>query len=340
MKCKMAVLLVGLMWLEITARAQKSAPFHLVQTITMDAGVQGKFDHMAVDVNGDRLFLTAPQHHTVEVFDLKSGKWTHSITGLGKPAGIVYVPKTDQVLVSDGEPGSCKIIDGSTYRVIGDVKLVADADSLAYDAPAAILYVVNGGKDVGEKFSRVSVVDVETRKNLADIKIDGETLEAMALEKSGPRLFVNVTSLNKVAVIDREKRKQIAAWDVTDAKANVAMGLDESDHRLFLATRGPGMLIVLDTETGKSVAHLPAAGGVDDLAYDAQRKRIYMSGSDGFVNVYQQKDADTYEPLPTIPTGPGARTSRFVPEENRLYVAVPAVKGGKPAEIQVYEATP
>jgi hypothetical protein len=79
---------------------------------------------------------------------------------------------------------------------------------------------------------------------------------------------------------------------------------------------------------------------VDDLAYDAQRKRIYMSGAEGFVNVYQQKDADTYEAFSKIPTGAGARNSRFVPEQNRLYVAVPAVKGGKPAEIQVYEVTP
>ncbi len=340
MKCKTTLLLVGLMWFGITAGAQKPAPLHLVQTITMDAGVQGKFDHLAADVNGNRLFLTAPQHHSVEVFDLKSAKWMRSITGLGKPAGIVYLPKTDQGLVSDGEPGSCKIIDGSTYQVIGDVKLVADADSLGYDAAAALLYVVNGGKDVGEKFSRVSIMDVKARKNLADIKIDGETLEAMALEKSGPRLFVNVTSLNKVAVIDRAKRKQVATWDVPEAKNNVAMGLDESEHRLFLATRAPAMLVVLDTETGKSVAHLPAVGGVDDLAYDAQRKRIYMSGAEGFVNVYQQKNADTYEAVSKIPTGAGARTSRFVPEQDRLYVAVPAIKGGKPAEIQVYEVTP
>jgi len=340
MKRKMAVLLVGMMSFGITVHAQDSAPLHLVQTITLDAAVQGKFDHMAVDIAGGRLFLTAPQHHSVQVFDLKSGKWMHSVTGLGKPAGIVYLPETNQVLVSDGEPGSCKIIDGSTYQVVGDVKLVADADSVGYDAPANLLYVVNGGKDVGEKFSRVSVVDVKAHKKLADIKIDGERLEAMALEKSGSRLFVNVTALNKVAVIDRANLKQIATWDVTDAKENVAMGLDEPEHRLFLATRGPAMLVVLDTETGKPVAHLPAVGGVDDLVYDAERKRIYMSASDGFVSVYQQKNPDTYEAIAKIATGPGARTSKFVPEQNRLYVAVPAVKGGKPAELQVYEATP
>lgn len=159
---------------------------------------------------------------------------------------------------------------------------------------------------------------MKARKHLADIKIDGDRLEAMALERSGPRLFVNDTALNKVAAIDCEKRTQIATWDVSDGKENVAMGLDESDHRLFVATRGPALLVVIDTESGKSVAHLPAAGGVDDLAYDSQRKRIYMSAAEGFVNVYQQKDADTYEAIAKISTGAGARRSKFVPEQNRL----------------------
>ena len=31
--------------------------------------------------------------------------------------------------------------------------------------------------------------------------------------------------------------------------------------------------------------------------------------------------------------------SRFVPEQNRLYVAVPAGKDGKPAEVQIYEVS-
>jgi hypothetical protein len=89
---------------------------------------------------------------------------------------------------------------------------------------------------------------------------------------------------------------------------------------------------------GKQVASLPAAGGVDDLAYDAARKRIYLSAGEGFVNVYQQKTPDTYEAVAQIPTGPGARNSRFVPEQNRLYVAVPAGKD-KAAEVQVYDVS-
>jgi DNA-binding beta-propeller fold protein YncE len=332
-------LLISIVCLSATAQSQPlPPPLRLVQTLTMDKAVTGRFDHMAVDVQGNRLFLTAADHHTIEIFDLKSGKWIRSITGLGKPAGIVYVPETNRVLFSDGA-GSATILDAASYKVVGAVKLADDADSVGFDRDANILYVVNGGKDVKETFSRLSIVDTKSQKSLGEIRIDGERVEAMALETRGPRLFINVTALNNVAVLDRKTRQLLATWSLGDARENVSMAFDEADHRLFVATRQPGRLIVLDSDTGKQVATLPAAGGVDDLAYDAARKRIYLSAGDGFVNVYQQKTPDTYEALAQIPTGPGARNSRFVPEQNRLYVAVPAGKDGKPAEVQIYEIT-
>src|SRR5712691_6357132 len=94
---------IGIACLGVAVQSQSRASLHLVQTLTMDKGVTGRFDHMAVDVQGGRMFLTAADHHTIEIFDLKSGKWMRSITGLGKPAGIVYVPETNRVLFSDGK---------------------------------------------------------------------------------------------------------------------------------------------------------------------------------------------------------------------------------------------
>jgi DNA-binding beta-propeller fold protein YncE len=328
--------LICVVCLGVAIESQPAAPLHLVQRLTMDKGVTGRFDHMAVDIKGGRLFLTAADHHSIQIFDLKTGKWLRSVTGLGKPAGIVYVPETNRVLFSDGA-GSYNVLDAAAYKIVGTVKLADDADSIGFDRDANIMYVINGGKDVGEKFSRLTIVDTKNQKSLGEIKIDGERVEAMALEKGGPRLFINVTALNKVAVVDRKTRKLITTWDVPDAKENVSMAFDEAGHRLFVATRQPGRLIVFNSDTGKAVASLPAAGGVDDLAYDAARKRIYLSAGDGFVNVYQQKNPDTYEALAQIPTGPGARNSRFIPEQNRLYVAVPAGKDGKPGEVQIYE---
>src|SRR5438093_7341319 len=143
--------LICIAWLSASAQSPSPAPLRLVQTLTMEKGVTGRFDHMAVDVQGGRLFLTAADHHSIQIFDLRSGKWMRSITGLGKPAGIVYVPDTNRVLFSDGA-GSYNVLDAATYKIVATVKLLDDADSIGFDRDANIMYVINGGGDVKETF--------------------------------------------------------------------------------------------------------------------------------------------------------------------------------------------
>ena len=187
-------------------------------------------------------------------------------------------------------------------------------------------------------------MDTVSGKKLADIKLDTNRLESMALEKSGPRLFVNMTGANKIGVVDRQKRTVVDTWPVTAAVENVPMQYDESTHRLFVATRKPSKLVVVNTDTGKEVTSLPTADSVDDLAYDAANHRIYLPGGNlngavGAVTVVQQKDADHYEVIANIPTKPGARTARLVPELNKYYVSV-STKGPQEAQILVYDVVP
>ncbi len=84
------------------------------------------------------------------------------------------------------------------------------------------------------------------------------------------------------------------------------------------------------------MADFPAVGLLDGMFFDARRKRLYVTGGEGFIDVFQQQDADHYSSLARIPTRPIARTSLFAPELNRYYVALPR-KDKEPAEIRVYE---
>ena len=214
------------------------------------------------------------------------------------------------------------------------VKLLEDADSIGYDPATKYLYIDNGGGDVHETYSMLSVVDTTSGKKVADMKVDGETLEAMALETSSPKMYVNNKAKNRVDVIDREKREILASWPITKGKTNVAMALDEANHRLFVACRS-GDLIVFDTTSGKELSSLPIAKGVDDLAFDKDSKRIYAA-ADGFVDVYQEESPDSYKLLAKVPSGPAARTARLVPELKRYFVAVPQHET-IPSEVLVYE---
>ena len=318
----------------VAARSQDSAPLKLAQTFKLLPDIKGNFDHFAIDTKNNRLFATPEGYKAVLVLDLKSGKLIHTIRGIEKPHAILYREDLNHLYVTDGEAGELKIFESTSYALLSTVKLLLDTDSIGYDPATKFLYIDNGGGDVHETYSMISVVDTTAGKKVADIKVDGDTLEAMALEKSSPKMYVNNKAKNQVEVIDRNKREIVASWPVTKSKTNVAMALDEANHRLFIACRG-GDIVVFDTTSGKELTALPITKGVDDLVYDADSRRLYAS-ADGNADVYEQSDPDHYKLLGKVPTGPMGRTALLVPALKRYFVAVPQ-HGAENAEILAFE---
>jgi hypothetical protein len=121
---------------------------------------------------------------------------------------------------------------------------------------------------------------------------------------------------------------------VPDAGANFPMALDATGERLAVVYRKPALLAVFDARNGNVVARLPTCGDADDVFFDAKRQRIYVSCGEGAVDVVQ-RESDAYRELGRVPTVSGARTSLFVPDLDRLFVAVRA-SGQEPAAVWVY----
>src|SRR2546421_8688278 len=334
MKKRSLVLVAALMVLGVQARCQGAAPIKLIQTLELPAEVKGNFDHFGIDMKGGRLFATPEGYHAVVVFDLQTGKLIHTIDGIGKPHAVLFREDLNRIYVTDGDAGDLKIFDGTTYSLVSSVKLLEDADSIGYDPATKYLYIDNGGGDVHQTYSMLSVIDTTAGEKLADLKIDGETLEAMTLEKSTSKMYVNNRAKNQVSVVDREKHQLVASWPVTLCKNNVAMALDETNHRLFVACR-TGQIAVLDTQTGKEVMSFAITKGVDDITYDAASKRIYAA-CDGAVDIFEQSSPDIYKSLGSVPTGPMGRTARLVSELKRYFVAVPQ-HGTTSARVLVFE---
>ena len=115
------------------------------------------------------------------------------------------------------------------------------------------------------------------------------------------------------------------------------MALDEEDHRLFIVCRLPARVVVLDTDTGKVIEKLPVVGDSDDVFYDKARKRVYATGGEGAISVFQQQDPDRYRQIANIPTVKGARTSFFSPDLGEFFVAARR-EGFEPAAIRIYSA--
>jgi DNA-binding beta-propeller fold protein YncE len=302
-------------------------PVVLTRFIDLPA-VEGRIDHLALDAARHQLFVAALGNNTVEVLDLDKGVRVQSLRGFPEPQGIVALPDLNLVAVANGQAGDLRMLDMVTRQIRTTVPLSEDADNVRYDVVAKRLYVAHGS-------GAISAIDAGSGRVLGAVALNGHP-ESFQLERSGTLIFVNVPNAKHVAVIDRQTMKLVTTWAVTGAEANYPMALDEENHRLFVGCRRPARVLVFDTRSGSQIGTFEISGDADDLFYDAARKRLYISCGDGFLDVFQQLDIGRFTRVAQVPTAAGARTSLFVPEQQRLYLAVPH-RGDQKAEIRVYE---
>jgi DNA-binding beta-propeller fold protein YncE len=319
------LILFELLNLTRSAAAGPALPLALERKIPLGE-VQGRIDHLAIDLVRERLFVAELGNDSLGVVDLAAGKLLRRIGGLAEPQGVAYDPATDTVYVADGGDGSLHRFRGAQLTPLGTIRLGGDADNVRLD-PAAGRVVVGYGDGA------LALVDTASGKPATEIRLPGHP-ESFQLERGGRRIFVNVPDAHQITVVDRRIAQPVAAWGLADAQANFPMALDEDDGRLVVGYREPALLAVFDTGSGTPIARLPACGDADDVFFDAKRQRVYLSCGAGFLDVIQQR-GDAYAEFARIPTLWGARTALFVPELDRLYLAVRA-SGSEGAAVWVF----
>jgi hypothetical protein len=125
MKKSRALCSILLVAFTVPANAQEKELLKLVATTPLP-GFSGDFDHFGVDLKGNRLFLTAEEHQSVEVFDLQTGKRIRSITGFEEPHALIYLADSDRLIVSDGneKAGMVRLVSGKDYKILDTIKLL------------------------------------------------------------------------------------------------------------------------------------------------------------------------------------------------------------------------
>ncbi len=321
--------LAGLVAVLLATLASAAEPeLKLVQTIPLK-GRQGKLDHLALDSKNDRLFVANKPNNTLDIVDLKAGKLIQQVGAQQGIQGIAYAADLDRIFVGLGQGGYCNIFDGKGYKLLKSVKFQDDSDNVVYNPKTQRVYIEHAEHSLG-------VIDAKTFEVKADIKLpaDGEQFE---LETARPRLYINITPLGQVAVIDTESNKITTTYQLKLAASNVSMALDEPNHRLFVACRKPAAMVVLDTESGKEITSVPIGGEVDNLFFDAKRKKLYAICGEGVINVIRQVDANKYEAIEKVTTEKTARTGHLDADTGRLFLAVPRLPGKDAPEIRIYK---
>lgn len=322
-----AALLAG--WHPPIALAADTGPLVLERKTPL-GDVSGRIDHFAVDLARQRLLVAELGNDTVGVLDLAQGKVVHRLTGLKEPQGVGYVPGADAIYVANGGDGTVRRFRAADYAALDTVKLGDDADNVRVDTAA-------GQVIVGYGSGALAVLEAASGKRIGEVRLPAHP-ESFRLEPNGARIFVNAPNARQVTVVDRKGSRQIAAWSLNGAGANFPMALDDTAGQLAVVYRKPATLAVFETMRGDVIARAPTCGDADDVFFDTKRHHLYISCGEGALDVFQRR-GDTYQELGRIPTMPGARTSLWVPELDRLFLGVRA-SGREPAAVWVYRPAP
>jgi len=327
---RLYVLVSFSLWLATvgSARAADSPALAIESKITLGE-VQGRIDHLGVDLKRQRLYVAELGNDSVGVVDLKAGRVIQSLRGLKEPQGIGYEAQTDTLYVANARDGSVHFFKGEDLAPLGSVDLGEDADNVRIDQATHRVWVGYGS-------GALAVIDPDSRRKIADIPLKAHP-ESFRLASAGPEIYVNVPDAGQIAVVDSNAGRQVATWKTDDLRSNYPLALDESGQVLAVF-RHPARLAIFRAQDGHRLQVLDTCGDSDDLFVDAKRHRVYVTCGEGVIDVFS-RNASGYRHSGKLTTSAGARTSLFVPELDRLYLAARATSSA-PAAIWVIRPEP
>jgi hypothetical protein len=298
--------------------AAKPTTLVLERSIALQ-GVSGRIDHMAVDLRRHRLFVAELGNGSIDAIDLAAGAVIRRIQGLKEPQGLAYAPETDVLAVASAGDGSVRLFRGAELSPAGILNLGDDADNIRLD-PRAGNFVVGYGNGA------LAVIDPGHVAVLRRVPLKAHP-EGFQSDPNTGRAFVNVPDAREIAVVDLDAGRQVASWLLPDLRSNFPMALDPARAVVAVVFRHPARLALFDARKGAAIITAETCGDADDVFFDRQRSRIYVSCGEGGLDVWRE-DGRQLRRLEAVRTAPGARTSLFVPEWDRLFVAARAGFGG------------
>src|SRR5258706_3793758 len=325
------ILVLGVLALALGVSLAQAAPSSLLLEVKIPLGnVAGRIDHLAIDSARLRLYVAELGNNSIGVVDLTTNRLIRTVGGFLEPQDVGYEPSTDTVYVTNGADGSVRVLRGDDLRPIGRIDLAGDADNLRIDTAHRRVVVGYGNGALG-------VIDPQSQKLVADIPLKAHP-ESFRLAGDDQLVYINIPDAHEIAVVDLRARRQVSSWRMGEFSSNYPMMLDGARHELWVAFRSPSKLVALDLKTGVRIAALDSCSDADDVFVDAKRDRIYVSCGAGFVDVWRRHGV-SYVKLESVVTVVGARTSLFVPDLGRLYLAVRATPTER-AAIWVFRAAP
>jgi len=281
----------------------------------------GSFDYLTLDSSTRRLYVS---HATqVDVLDADSGKVVGSIPDTPGVHGIAIASSFKHGFTSNGAEDKVSMFDSETLKVIMKIEVGKGPDGIYYDPGTKRVFTNNHGSH------DISAIDASTGKVIGTVEIGGDGEQAVV----GADGFVYVSSENtdEIVVFDPKTLQVKKRLPVVEAKGPAGLAYDSITNRLFIALHHDPKMVVMDAGSGKTVSSFPIGNGADFAGFDPESRLIFLSCSDGTLNIFHQGSADEYENAGTVKTQPSAKTMAFDPKTKNIFLSA--------AEIEVIPPT-
>ena len=288
------------------AATESGALYKISQSIPL--GSPEQWDYLTYESESGRLFVA--HGSGIDVIDGASGKLLGKIEVPGAN-GIAVVPAIGKGYAGSRTKKAALVFDLKTLKVIKELPADEDTDAVVYDPASQRVFIMQGDPH------NITVIDTHTDSVVTKLALDGQP-EFAAVDGNG-KLFVNITDKNEIQQVDTKTAKVDATWPISDCQRPHGLAISPADHRLF-ASCVNSKLLVVDSTDGKIVATLPIGKGSDAAAYDAVRKRVFSSNSDGTLSVIHQETPQHYIALGNTPTRELARTMTLDPKTGRVFL--------------------
>jgi DNA-binding beta-propeller fold protein YncE len=303
MQLKILSFLIGT--LLSSAVFSQNTSFKVVKTYPIKSS--GGWDYIAV--NDHKVYVS---HGTqVNILDENSGDSIGIIPGTTGVHGIAFDNDLHKGYTSNGRLNNVFVFDLSTNKILKEIPTGENPDAISYEPFSKKIITCNG------RSRSLSVIDPEKETVIATIELDAKPEEAVSDGKG--KLFVNLEDKNQIAEVDMKNYTVLNRWSIAPGESATGLALDKKTNRLFAGCDNK-MMVVVDATNGKVITSLPIGDGCDGVVFDENRDLVFASCGEGIMTIVNEKDANNFQVVQTVPTEQTARTIALDPTNNILFL--------------------
>jgi DNA-binding beta-propeller fold protein YncE len=228
---------------------------------------------VAVDVTGNRYFVTAGDRQRLVIVDRGTLEITGEIELPGAPDSIAFNPKNGLVYVSEDNGLSVWVIDPNHKTIAATITVPKAPEYILYDPVTDKVF-----QNIKSE-PKTAVIDPVTNQVVASWStLPAENGHGLALDGHAHLLF-SAGGNGKLVALDTESGKLVSAVAIVPRVDQIAY--DEQTHRLFCPSGQAGQLTVVNSSKDKLevIANLTVSSGVHSLAVDPKTHSIWIAST-------------------------------------------------------------